>query len=568
MKNLNGSIPGSFLYKRIQSVRSHWKKYLFRIALILFLMGLFNIIPGCLYYKVVSKSNPQSQDISENLIGGKVFVVHSDTNSFGWNDVYMISDSLKGTVFTDHYTSPDLLNKRGVKTKRYKQKTGQQAILNEVHLFIKTGARLGDGNSSFSISDLERYDLYVKDEARNVITWIAGGTFLVLGAFVLFGLILLAAFAIGGSCPFIYTNTGDGYAFAGEIYSGAIYAPLERHDYLLLPEIIEEKGILKLKMTNELPEVQYTNLAELFVIDHYGHHEILVDKYGNYQVPANPEHPVKACNFNGDNILELIRNKDSICYSGINPGAEIPLTDGAITTFELPPDVSSGKLFLKARNSMWVDIVYKNFNSMLGSYGDSWLKRQNVSDVNKLTEWTLSQKIPLSVYIEKDGEWKFCDYFNPAGPMALKDDVIPVDLSGLNPGKIRIKLESGTNFWEIDYLALDFTINPPLEVKEVALKNAFNERDEEISELLKHDDLMYYVQNDNINSATLWFQGVEQTLPGRTIILHSKGYYNLKQEAKGIPRIAKLKSIRQPGQLLEYSRDLMQNYVDEFFVRR
>lgn len=569
MKNLIVSIIGTFLFERILSIRNHWKKYLFRITLILFLVGIINITPGCLYYKVVSKSNPQSQDISENLKGGKVFVVHSDTNSFGWKDVYIINDSLKGTVFTDRYSSPDLRNKKGVNTKRYREKKGQQAILNEVHLFIKPEARLGDENSSLSINDLARYDLYVRDGFRNIITWFTGGVVLVLGLYALFGIvILLLALLTGGSCPFIYTNTGDGYAFAGEIYSGAIYAPLERNDYLLLPEIAVEDGILKLKMTNELPEVQYTNLAELFVIDHNSGLEILIDKYGNYQVAADPEHPVEAFNFNGDRILDIISDKDSACYFGVNPGAGIPLTDGAIATFELPPDVSSAKLFLRARNSLWVDIVYKNFNSMLGSYGNNWLKKQNVSDGNKLVEWTLNQKIPLLVYVEKNGVWTFCDYFNPAGPMALRDDVIPVDLSGLAPGKIRIKVESGTNFWEIDYLALDFTKNPPLDIKNLSLKNAFNERDEEISEFLKYDDLKYYVQSDNNNSATLSYQDVEQTLPSRTVILHSKGYYNLKQEAKGIPRIAKLNSVRKPGQFLEYSRDLMKSYIDQFLVQK
>jgi hypothetical protein len=193
------------------------------------------------------------------------------------------------------------------------------------------------------------------------------------------------------------------------------------------------------------------------------------------------------------------------------------------------------------------------------------LKKQNASDGEKFREWTLSQKIPLSVFIEKDGKWVFCDYFNPAGPMALRDDVLPVDLSGLSPGKIRIKLESGTSFWEIDYLAIDYTINPVLDIKKLSLMSAFNEKDEEISELLMHDDLKYYVQSDNSNSARLSFQSIEKTLPERTIILHSKGYYNLNQESKGIPRIAKLKSVRKPGQLLEYSRDLMKDYIDDFY---
>ena len=73
---------------------------------------------------------------------------------------------------------------------------------------------------------------------------------------------------MGGSCPYIYANTANGFAFAGEIYSGAIYAPLERNDYLTLPQLIAENGNYKLKITNEQQEIQYTNLTELFVVDH------------------------------------------------------------------------------------------------------------------------------------------------------------------------------------------------------------------------------------------------------------------------------------------------------------
>ena len=36
------------------------------------------------------------------------------------------------------------------------------------------------------------------------------------------------------SCPLVYEYSGQEYVFAGEIYGGALQAPLERHDYLVL----------------------------------------------------------------------------------------------------------------------------------------------------------------------------------------------------------------------------------------------------------------------------------------------------------------------------------------------
>jgi hypothetical protein len=230
-------------------------------------------------------------------------------------------------------------------------------------------------------------------------------------------------------------------------------------------------------------------------------------------------------------------------------------------TFVLPAEAISAKLFLNVRNSQWLDYVYKNTHDLLGSYYDNWVKKQNRADPQKLKEWTLSQKIPLSVYIEKNGRWEFYDYLNMAGPMAFRDDVISLDLAGLQGDSLRIKLEAGAFFWEIDYAAIDYSLNLPVKITRVKPDKAITGIEKDISDLLKFDDMKYFVQSANADLADISYKVPPAGNSERTVILHSKGYYQMLSKGEGRPEIRKLKEIRESGQFLEYSRELMKELI-------
>lgn len=231
-------------------------------------------------------------------------------------------------------------------------------------------------------------------------------------------------------------------------------------------------------------------------------------------------------------------------------------------TFDHPEGIESGKLFLRSKNSLWLDYVYKKSHDLFGGYYDNWTKKQNKSDPEQLRDWSLSQKIPLSVFVEKNGEWIFCDYYNMAGPAALKEDVISIDLKGIDKGPLKIKLESGAYFWEIDYVGIDYSLNMPVGLTTVKIEKAITNDEDDVTSMLKYDDLKYYVQPETYNIADLSFPVPPSTDSKRTVILHSKGYYHIINEAKGLPKIKKLKTISEPGQFLEYSRELMRSEID------
>ena len=183
------------------------------------------------------------------------------------------------------------------------------------------------------------------------------------------------------------------------------------------------------------------------------------------------------------------------------------------------------------------------------------------SDPQELLKWSLDQKIPLAVYVERNGVWEFCDYFDIAGPMALKEDVLALNLKGLQDSTLKIKLESGSYFWEIDYAGIDFSANVPVKTSRVKSDIVIAENGENITELLNQDDYPIYVQSDRDNLAELTFSVPECTDAERTVILHSKGYYHMIMDSKGLPHFAKLNKFRRPGKFPEYSRELMKSSI-------
>jgi hypothetical protein len=108
-------------------------------------------------------------------------------------------------------------------------------LLNEVHLYVEELVDLGDNKVSIPAASISKVEIYDKDTATTTGSWVLGALWAWPQAFIL--ILAILALIFKESCPFIYTHNGENYQFAGEIFSGAIQPGLERHDYLVLPEL-------------------------------------------------------------------------------------------------------------------------------------------------------------------------------------------------------------------------------------------------------------------------------------------------------------------------------------------
>lgn len=174
-----------------------------------------------------------------------------------------------------------------------------------------------------------------------------------------------------------------------------------------------------------------------------------------------------------------------------------------------------------------------------------------------MRKWSLDQGIPLSLYIERDGKWDFVDYYNIAGPMKYKDDVLSVPLKGNETNPLKVKLEFGNFLWEIDYASVDYSTDQKVTFYTIPAKTAISEDQKDVAGLLNNDDGKYYTQPTMESKAVVTFDLPKTTDLSRTVILHSKGWYEILLNPAGIPDIGKLKSFRQPGQFNRFVNERM-----------
>ena len=473
--------------------------------------------------------------IEDNRISARLY--HTNTSTYVRNDARSRSDR----------------NKLGPKAK----------ATNHVSLYLSTNHDVWSyetesGKVLIPFPAIQKVEVYDIDLGRTIVYTTLGiaGT---LGAIFLF--ILLTK----DSCPFIYAYNGESYEFIGEIYSGAIHPPLERHDYLPIPNLEPVKNEYKIKITNEIKEIQHTNMMELLVFDHPDNIEVLVDKYGNTHTISNLKLPATSKTSDGSNIDSLLSSKDSLVYMSGIPNDNSGDMDAVFLTFDRPLGENTGKLVLKGKNSFWLDYIHGQFSELFGEKFDTWKDEQKNRSPEKMIKWSLDQGIPLSVYIETEDGWEFADYYNVVGPLAAKEDVLEIDLSKIKGDKVNIKLEFGFLFWEIDYVAMDFTPNYSVEKHTVSLFSAFDENNNDVSDKLMFDDKKYYIQPQIGNEALLTFQVPNQSeSTKRSFILHSKGHYEILKEIGGKPDIAFLKGFRKPGAFSQFSKTRFLEFYEHF----
>jgi len=407
---------------------------------------------------------------------------------------------------------------------------------------------------SVPVSNIAKAEIYKADAGRTV-TAIAGSA---TGAFWTYIIIVLITKGI--SCPYVYSENSTDIALEGELYSGATATPIERDDYINLKAISPMDNKYKIRITNEVQEIQNTNLAELLVFDHPADAEVLVDKYGVAHSISDIGQPVSATDAYGKSILTEITDCDNKMHISEIRDDEL-LFDTISLSFERPAQSTKAKLVISAKNTMWLDYMFARLSDMFGSRYDEWVKMRNRRSREDLLQWSLDQGIPLAVYLETNTGLKFVDYYNVPGPARYKKDVLQIDLSGISGDRVNVKLVSGVMFWDLDFAGMDFTDDKDIVKTVVSVTCAADETGKEVSHLLRYDDEKYLIQPLINNEARLTYNA-PPALPGteRTVVLHSKGNYEPIRTARGKPDMDLLISMRQPKMFTRFTKDHFLRY--------
>jgi hypothetical protein len=541
-----------------------------KTAMILFvLMAFLNMVIGCHYYKVATGSKSPAS-MNEYIQNYNYFILHHGDQAWAFHHTSINEDEneltgILGSLPMDHQY---YLTTKTKGANQYWPKKGDP--LNEVHIYVSDFIESSKPGITVPFSSIEKIEIYKKAIGATI----ASHVITIIGFIAIPILVILAVSSIehanprppplsttgSGSCPYVYVYNGAEYIFIGELYPGSVYKTLERDDYMKLTGIKPMSNQLKLRISNELQENEYTDLAEIISVQHPVGTGAIIDKYGNIQIISAPVVPLSAKSITGKDLNDLLKEADNRYYLFDDYDEhDITAINSVVLEFEKPGYVNEGKLVVKGKNSLWSGHVQDEFSSLFGNKLQKWIRYQNKVPGSQHEENMLQQDIPLKVYLDNGKGWELIDYYNVAGGMAKREMVFHLDNLPITAETIKIKLETGYMFWEIDQVSMDFTQNTAYKADTLKPISAIDRDGRDVRKHLLEPDGQYLKQRKG-DRVEVIYELPEDMENGKaceyTLIMHSRGYYNILKNYKGKPKVEKLMTMQGSHSLSKFSKEL------------
>ena len=522
-------------------------------------------VASCSHYYKVEKAPAALQRPDSTLTANphRYFILRSGFNAYHMEDMSLSPD--RTTVTCRLEVLPEehrlhLRNGRGGHL-RYKASAPEEAVLSEIHLYIPQDTTAVSGHVySFSLGKVEKLEILQKDKGRTTMSYVLGGLGIGAGVFAIVAVIVVAT---KSSCPFVSAYDGKNMLLQGEIYGGAIYPQLQRDDYIQLKMAPLRNGNLQVKISNELKERQYTDLAELMVVTHDKNVRVLVDETGRYYSIGKPVAPFTATAAGKDVLSAVRESNDDRAFAFDDTLA--PKGDNQLKlSFKRPAGVRKAKLVLRLKNSYWMDYVYGKMAEGFGSFYTRFIEQQHTKPVEDLKRWVKEQQIPLKVEMLTPDGPQIAGSITTFGPVANRETVIPLDLPANADDRIDVQLSCGFMFWELDYAALDFSDDADLQVTVLPPVKAVDETGKNVTSLLTMADGKYLEQPVPGNAADIEyrFTPTQDRSKVQDFVLHARGYYEHVRDFKGTANIRFLEQFRHADALSAFSRRLYLNALD------
>lgn len=518
---------------------------------------LLAIIMSCSYYKVKKTpiASPPENQIENLRPEERYVIIHSGGNTMHLNQIIVDEDSkeLKGvltSISSDHNT----FKPENKKTYRYKK--NKLNPLNEVHFYTEKDLNLQMGQEvSIPFSLLDSVSVNNPNTGRSILN--VGLT--TVGVMVVAIAVIAAT---KSSCPFVYIKDGKEFVFQGELYPGVITPNIQQDDYIPLPGFNTTGDDFVIKVTNELHEIQHTDQLQLLVYEHSKNLKVLLDQEGRPQTFKKIEVPKKAFSDDLSAALPLLLKQDQKSFMF---DSETKTREGArslIAEFSKPTGANQAKLFLRVKNSFWLDYAFGKFNEQFGSYYNTFQKEQLKTPAEESKQWAIDQNIPLSIYLQTKQGWKLVERLNTVGPLAYRDIVIHIDLRTTEKENVVLKFETGFMFWDIDRLGIDYSENEILKEIKIDPSFAVDEKGKQVTALLTKADGKYLVQPEVGNEVVVTFKYHPDRQPEeKTVFLKNRGYYTYIRNYTGIPNFVKLQSFKKPGSFSLFSKESYDEFI-------
>jgi hypothetical protein len=355
--------------------------------------------------------------------------------------------------------------------------------------------------------------------------------------------------AVKQSCPFVYSWNGTEYVFDAEPYGGAITRGLEKDDFSELGQLRVKDGLYLLKVTNEVDETQYTNMMELWVVDHPTGSRVVPDIQGKlHTVSGTPSAPLSARNSEGQDLLPWLRATDRVIWEPPSvPDAKGNLASDIVMTFPKPKDANQVKLIVNAATGLWGSYMIKKMVELHGRDTTSFLKTidDDQSARDALSAWEVREQLyALKIYVEEPTGWVVRGILPGTGPFISKDRIVPLDVSHVQGDRLKIRIQPPSGFWALNSFNVDYSPDRSVTMETVKPSSASDLNSQNVlPDLVSADDRYLVMPNIGDTANVIFRAPAHRVGMERTVILHTRGFYKLHVSGTGEPDTKLLEAI-------------------------
>jgi hypothetical protein len=424
---------------------------------------------------------------------------------------------------------------------------------------------LGSSTSFVPLSEVDQATVKRVSAGKTFIYTLGGCAVAVV---VLAGIIA----ATKESCPFIYSYDGKTYTFDAEPYGGATCEGLKRTEWCRLENLKSVKGHYKLKLTNEVEETQYTDELKLVVTDHAKGTRVVPDESGRMHTFLRPATPKQTSDERGKNLRFYLDKNDRIFWLSSEEDALVgksEKTKNELTfTFSKPAGATQAKILFNGCNTLWASQMVKRYLELHGNKINSCYAALNSrgAGYQMTQQWNRNEELyQLQIRVETPDGWKTKGFILGGGPFISEDKAYVIDISDVPGETLTIKLTPPKLFWMIDYMAVEYGGDLPVETSEISAGRAVDAKGSNILNALAATDSAYYDMPLAGDAADIEFPAPPDK-PGldRSVFAKVSGYYSIHLNAQGEPRRETLNAFMlSPGSSVRFALDEYQAWKKE-----
>jgi hypothetical protein len=380
-------------------------------------------------------------------------------------------------------------------------------------------------------------------------------------ATVMLGAIALVALATKESCPFVYSWDGERYVFDAEPYGGATTRGLERDDYSELERLKAEDGVYRMMLGNEVREAQYTDLLELWAVDHPPGTRVVADEFGKLYTISQPLALESARDGADDDLLRWLQTTDRLVWEPYAvAGPDGSLRHEIVMTFPKPEGASEARLVANVATGQWGSHMIREMLELRGREVGAWYDLIDTSPQAKLQllAWNLREELyTLKLWVEEPTGWELRGLLPGGGPFIAEDRVVPLDVSRVPGDRLRIRVQPPAGFWAFNSFYVDYGTDQRIAVDTLAPLEAKDATGRDVLAQLRAADGDYHTMPRTGDRTYVVFPAAErQAGMERTLILHSRGYYRLHLSEEGEPDLATLQRLEdEPGYAARFAAE-------------